>query len=92
MAKSEFDQLQSDYLKRLSRQLRAVPASLREEAIREVEAHIEDGCRKGNRDLATLRTVLERLGCLHLFPVSCHRLGASQSLISITQIEWQDIV
>ena len=62
MAESEFDRLQQEYLKRLRRQLRGAPAALQEDAIREVQAHIDDACRETPDDAGTLQAVLERLG------------------------------
>ncbi len=49
-------------LKRLRHQLRAVPSSLREDALQEVQAHIEDGCSLHPEDVSVLQAVLDRLG------------------------------
>ncbi len=62
MTESEFERIQAEYLKRLRHQLRGVPPALQEDAIREVQAHIEDGCHGHPNDLAALQAVLERLG------------------------------
>jgi len=62
MAESELGRLQGEYLKRLRRQLRGVPSGLREDAVHEVQAHIEDGCRQNPNDVSALQAVLERLG------------------------------
>ena len=62
MGESEFERVKREYLQRLQHQLRRVPAALREDAIHEVLAHIEDGCRQSPNDLADLQAVLRRLG------------------------------
>ena len=62
MGESEFEQMQAEYLKRLRHQLRGIPSALREDAICEVQAHIEDGCRQNGNDVTALQAVLERLG------------------------------
>jgi hypothetical protein len=62
MGESEIERAKTEYLQRLRHQLRRVPASLRKDAIHEVQAHIEDGCRQSPDDPAALHAVLERLG------------------------------
>src|SRR5512136_1411070 len=62
MEESEFERTKNEYLQRLRHQLRRVPAALREDAIHEVQAHIEDGCRQHPNEVQALQTVLERLG------------------------------
>lgn len=62
MADNEFEQVREDYVHRLQRQLRRVPLALRQDAVHEVLAHIEDGCRQAPGDVNLLRVVLERLG------------------------------
>ncbi len=58
----EGDRLQAEYLERLRRLLRRAPPEIREDALREVQSHIEDEWQAMGGDLPALRTVLERLG------------------------------
>jgi hypothetical protein len=62
MAENDFERIRDEYLLKLRRQLYRVPSVLREDAIREVQAHIEDGCRQYPGDVPVLQSVLERLG------------------------------
>ncbi len=58
----EIDRLQAEYLGRLRRLLRRAPPEVREDALSEVRAHIEDEWRALGGGLTALRTVLQRLG------------------------------
>ncbi len=62
MADTEAERIQSEYLGRLRRTLRNAPAQVGEDAIREVQSHIEDEWHALGGDTPSLRTVLERLG------------------------------
>lgn len=62
MGEREYDRLYTEYLNRLRRQLRGVPDAIREDAVREVQAHVDDGCRESGGDVAALQVVLQRLG------------------------------
>jgi hypothetical protein len=58
----EINRLQSQYIERLRRVLRRAPADIREDAIREVQSHIEDEWRNLGGGQPGLCTVLEHLG------------------------------
>ena len=58
----EIDRLQADYLGRLRAVLRRAPPEIREDALSEVQSHIEDEWRALGGGLAALHTVLQRLG------------------------------
>ncbi len=62
MANIETERIQAQYLERLRRMLERAPADVREDAVREVQSHIEDEWRALGGDLASLHAVLERLG------------------------------
>ncbi len=62
MANTEAERIQDEYLGRLRRMLRRVPADIREDAIDEVRSHIQDEWASLGTNVTELQTVLERLG------------------------------
>ncbi len=62
MENPEIERIQGAYLARLRAMLRRAPADIREDAVREVQSHIEDEWQALGGDLPALVTVLERLG------------------------------
>jgi uncharacterized membrane protein len=58
----EINRLRAQYINRLRRVLRHAPLEIREDAVREVQTHIEDEWRVLGGGLESLRTVLEHLG------------------------------
>ncbi len=60
--RQESDRITAEYLERLHRLLRRAPQEIREDALREVQSHIEDEWRVLGGGISELRTVLERLG------------------------------
>ena len=62
MADPEADRLKAEYLARLGVMLHRAPADIRQDALLEVQSHIEDEWQSLAGDLSTLRTVLQRLG------------------------------
>ncbi len=62
MEKTEVERIQENYLERLRFMLRRAPAEIREDAVREVQSHIEDEWRALGGDLPALHTVLQHLG------------------------------
>ena len=62
MADPQAERLQAAYLERLRSLLRRAPADIRQDALLEVQSHIEDEWQALGGDLPALRTVLQRLG------------------------------
>lgn len=62
MENSEAEQLKTAYLERLRRMLRHAPAEVRDDALREVKAHIEDEWQALGGDIPALEDALQRLG------------------------------
>ncbi len=62
MADTEVERIRLEYLQRLRHMLRRAPADIREDAVREVQAHIEDEWQALGGDLSALQAVLQRLG------------------------------
>lgn len=62
MAKTPHEQIRDEYLQRLRGILRRAPADVREEALREVQTHIEDEWQALGGGEEVMQTVLERLG------------------------------
>ncbi len=61
-ARLEMNRIQTEYLERLRHLLRRAPPAIREDALREVQSHIEDECQALGGGVPALRAVLERLG------------------------------
>ncbi len=62
MENPEAERIQAQYLERLRRMLRRAPAGVREDALREVQSHIEDEWQELGGDLPALEKALQRLG------------------------------
>ncbi len=62
MANTPVEQTQAEYLERLRAILRRAPADIREDALHEVQTHIEDEWQALGANEAAMQQVLERLG------------------------------
>lgn len=62
MANTPVEQTQTEYLQRLRAILRRAPADIREDALREVQTHIEDEWQALGGDNKAMQQVLKRLG------------------------------